>query len=127
MAAGEIYVNPLAGLSETEWRFVLAHEMLHAALRHGDRVGARDPYLWNVAADYVINGSPGMNCPTIRRAAQLQRECRPHSPHDGDHSAGAAAHAGDRVAAEADTVYPQAVRQHVSAGGRTEPARRLIR
>jgi len=30
--------------------------MLHAALRHGDRVGARDPYLWNVAADYVVNG-----------------------------------------------------------------------
>jgi predicted metal-dependent peptidase len=55
-AAGEIYINPLAGVSETEWRFVLAHEMLHAALRHGDRVGARDPYLWNVAADYVING-----------------------------------------------------------------------
>jgi hypothetical protein len=55
-AAGEIYVNPHAALSEFEWRFVLAHEMLHAALRHGDRVGGRDPYLWNVAADYVING-----------------------------------------------------------------------
>jgi predicted metal-dependent peptidase len=39
-----------------QWRFVLAHEMLHAALRHGDRIGGRDPYLWNVAADYVING-----------------------------------------------------------------------
>jgi predicted metal-dependent peptidase len=55
-AAGEIYLNPLRRLSGPEWRFVLAHEMLHAALRHGDRVGARDPYLWNVAADYVING-----------------------------------------------------------------------
>jgi len=52
----EIYINPLLNLSEEEWRFVLAHEMLHAALRHGDRVGGRDPYLWNVAADYVING-----------------------------------------------------------------------
>jgi predicted metal-dependent peptidase len=55
-AAGEIYLNPLAGLAEDEWRFVLAHEMLHAALRHGDRVGGRDPYLFNVATDYVING-----------------------------------------------------------------------
>lgn len=55
-ALGEIYVNPLAGLSEAQWRFVLAHEMLHAALRHGDRVGGRDPYLWNVACDYVVNG-----------------------------------------------------------------------
>jgi predicted metal-dependent peptidase len=55
-AAGEIYLNPLQNLSTLQWRFVLAHEMLHAALRHGDRVGGRDPYLWNVAADYVING-----------------------------------------------------------------------
>ena len=53
---GEIYLNPYAALSEAEWRFVIAHEMLHAALRHGDRVGGRDPYLWNVATDYVING-----------------------------------------------------------------------
>ncbi|MEV0233521.1 hypothetical protein [Nonomuraea sp. NPDC050786] len=54
--AGEIYINPLARHSEPEWRFVLAHEMLHAALRHGERCGMRDPYLWNVACDYVING-----------------------------------------------------------------------
>ncbi|MFJ9723573.1 hypothetical protein ACIRP3_12550 [Streptomyces sp. NPDC101209] len=54
--AGEIYVNPLRQLDDEEWRFVLAHEMLHAALRHGDRCGARDPYLFNIACDYVING-----------------------------------------------------------------------
>ncbi|MER5382813.1 hypothetical protein ABT040_21455 [Streptomyces sp. NPDC002688] len=54
--AAEIYINPLRAFSDEEWRFVLAHEMLHAALRHGDRCGARDPYLFNVAADYVING-----------------------------------------------------------------------
>ncbi|WP_329793191.1 hypothetical protein V1227_15135 [Lentzea sp. DG1S-22] len=55
-ASAEIYVNPLAHLSKQEWRFVLAHEMLHAALRHCDRVGGRDPYLWNIAADFVVNG-----------------------------------------------------------------------
>ncbi|NGO77278.1 hypothetical protein G6045_16665 [Streptomyces sp. YC504] len=54
-AAAEIYINPLVRLGDEEWRFVLAHEMLHAALRHADRCGARDPYLFNVAADYVIN------------------------------------------------------------------------
>ncbi|WP_340374767.1 hypothetical protein U5640_06115 [Streptomyces sp. SS7] len=54
--AGEIYLNPLHHLEDDEWRFVLAHEMLHAALRHGDRCGTRDPYLFNVACDYVING-----------------------------------------------------------------------
>ncbi|WP_425319626.1 DUF2201 family putative metallopeptidase [Actinoplanes philippinensis] len=54
--AGEIYVNPWRTLSEEEWRFVLAHELLHVALRHADRGGGRDPYLWNVACDFVING-----------------------------------------------------------------------
>ncbi|GGX53352.1 vWA domain-containing protein [Streptomyces fructofermentans] len=54
--AGEIYVNPLRQLDDEEWRFVLAHEMLHAALRHGDRRGHRDPYLFNIACDYVVNG-----------------------------------------------------------------------
>ncbi|MBL1083851.1 hypothetical protein JK359_18075 [Streptomyces actinomycinicus] len=54
--AGEIYINPLRTFEDEEWRFVLAHEMLHAALRHGDRCGTRDPYLFNVACDYVING-----------------------------------------------------------------------
>ncbi|MEV5608691.1 hypothetical protein [Streptomyces sp. NPDC052225] len=53
---GEIYINPLKRHTDEEWRFILGHEMLHAALRHGDRRGARDPYLFNVAADYVING-----------------------------------------------------------------------
>ncbi|MEU9300026.1 hypothetical protein [Streptomyces sp. NPDC048269] len=55
-SAGEIYVNPLRTFTDGEWRFILAHEMLHAALRHGGRRGARDPYLHNVAADYVVNG-----------------------------------------------------------------------
>ncbi|MFF1450066.1 hypothetical protein ACFVYF_18285 [Streptomyces sp. NPDC058274] len=54
--AAEIYINPLRQFDDEEWRFVLAHEMLHAALRHGDRTGGRDPYLFNIAADYVING-----------------------------------------------------------------------
>lgn len=51
----EIYVNPAARLTEQEWRFVLAHEYLHAALCHEARLGKRDPELWNTACDYVIN------------------------------------------------------------------------
>jgi predicted metal-dependent peptidase len=53
--AKEIYVNPSAGLDEQECRFVLAHEFLHVGLRHHARADGRDPYLWNVACDYVIN------------------------------------------------------------------------
>jgi predicted metal-dependent peptidase len=50
-----IYLNPAAGLNEFETRFVLAHEVLHVALRHMGRRLGRDPYLWNVACDFVIN------------------------------------------------------------------------
>ena len=53
---GEIYVNPAAGLTLDEWKFVLAHEYLHAGLQHHARRNGRDPYLWNIACDYVING-----------------------------------------------------------------------
>lgn len=53
---GEIYVNPAAGLSLDEWKFVLAHEYLHAGLQHHARRNGRDHYLWNIACDYVING-----------------------------------------------------------------------
>jgi predicted metal-dependent peptidase len=55
-AAAELYVNPLCGFDDGERRFVIAHELLHAGLRHDTRGGARDPWLWNVACDYVING-----------------------------------------------------------------------
>jgi predicted metal-dependent peptidase len=55
-AAREIYINPAAGLSPRECRFVIAHELLHVGLRHDARVQNRDPYLWNVACDFIING-----------------------------------------------------------------------
>ncbi len=51
----EIYINPGAGLSSGELRFVMAHELLHVGLRHDARIQGREPYLWNVACDYVIN------------------------------------------------------------------------
>lgn len=52
----EIYLNPLAGLEVEEWRFVLAHEFLHAGLQHHNRCQGRNHYLWNIATDFVING-----------------------------------------------------------------------
>ncbi len=56
VTVAEVYVNPAAGLSPGELRFVLAHEYLHAGLQHHERCQGRDPYLWNVACDFVING-----------------------------------------------------------------------
>ena len=49
-----IYINS-ARLDDDEVRFVMAHEILHAALQHDTRCQGRDPQLWNVACDYVIN------------------------------------------------------------------------
>lgn len=53
--SAEIYINPEMKLSKEECKFVLAHEFLHAGLLHHQRCRGRDPYLWNVACDFVIN------------------------------------------------------------------------
>jgi predicted metal-dependent peptidase len=50
-----VYLNPASGLTPDQWIFVLAHELLHAGLRHEIRAGGRDPFLWNCACDFVIN------------------------------------------------------------------------
>ncbi|MBF0397678.1 MAG: peptidase [Desulfobacterales bacterium] len=52
----EIHINPAAGLDDEEYKFVIAHELLHIGLRHEVRSKGRDHFLWNVACDYVING-----------------------------------------------------------------------
>ncbi|MEM1182542.1 MAG: VWA-like domain-containing protein, partial [Acidobacteriota bacterium] len=54
--AREIYLNPRAGLTREGLRFVIAHELLHTGLRHQVRGQGRDPFLWNVACDFVVNG-----------------------------------------------------------------------
>lgn len=53
-----VYINPAfwATLSVPEQDGVLLHEVLHAALLHVTRRAGRDPKLWNVAADVVVNG-----------------------------------------------------------------------
>lgn len=53
--AAELYLNPQVSMTDEERRFVVAHELLHAGLRHDTRAAGRDTYLYNVAADYVVN------------------------------------------------------------------------
>ena len=36
--------------------FIYAHEVLHCAFSHPLRRGEREPRLWNIAADIVVNG-----------------------------------------------------------------------
>jgi predicted metal-dependent peptidase len=45
----------VASLSDDEIKAVLAHVVMHLALKHHLRRGSRDPELWNVAGDHVIN------------------------------------------------------------------------
>jgi predicted metal-dependent peptidase len=51
----KVYINPLAGLNDDEYIWVLAHEYLHAGLNHCARMDEREPYIWNVACDFAIN------------------------------------------------------------------------
>jgi len=41
--------------SNESLRFVIMHEILHCLNNHHERIGNRDPHLWNVACDYAIN------------------------------------------------------------------------
>jgi predicted metal-dependent peptidase len=52
-----LLINPewFEALKVDDAVFVLAHELGHVMLFHSLRRGARDPMLWNIAADYVVN------------------------------------------------------------------------
>ena len=52
-----IYYNPIffASVSKGEQVFILAHEICHIAFSHIWRSEGKDPNLWNIATDAVIN------------------------------------------------------------------------
>jgi predicted metal-dependent peptidase len=56
-ASGRLSANPqfVDGLKDSELVFVLAHEMLHLALRTHDRAKGADQVEFNYAHDYIIN------------------------------------------------------------------------
>ena len=47
--------NFLTSLKSSEQNALLLHEVLHMALLHVTRRGQRDGYVWNIAADIVVN------------------------------------------------------------------------
>jgi predicted metal-dependent peptidase len=55
--SGRLLVNPrwFAALRPADAAFVMAHELMHLALRTHDRAEGLDPAIANVAHDYVIN------------------------------------------------------------------------
>lgn len=54
----DVFFNPdyLLSLPAAQQDGLFLHEVLHAALLHCLRRGVRDPKLWNIAADIVVNG-----------------------------------------------------------------------
>ena len=55
---GDIRMNPgfYSVLSPREGMFLIAHEAMHYQLGHAHRMRGKDPELWNIATDMVING-----------------------------------------------------------------------
>jgi predicted metal-dependent peptidase len=53
------YWNPkfLIKLSKIGLRIICAHEAWHAIYMHPSRRGSRIPKLWNIAVDYIVNGT----------------------------------------------------------------------
>jgi predicted metal-dependent peptidase len=53
------YWNPkfVLGKSRLGLRIVCAHEAWHAIYMHPQRRGKRHPRLWNIAVDYIVNGT----------------------------------------------------------------------
>ena len=44
-----------SSLNSAQRHYVLMHEVFHTLLMHPSRIGGRDPEVWNVAADMVVN------------------------------------------------------------------------
>ncbi len=55
----KIYFSPkfMDELSDQELDFVLMHEIMHMALRHCVRAKDKDPFLFNIACDVVVNSN----------------------------------------------------------------------
>jgi predicted metal-dependent peptidase len=50
-----IYLGVLPELTPPKLAFIIAHEILHIISLHIQRLGTRDPIIWNLATDHVIN------------------------------------------------------------------------
>ncbi len=56
---GKIFFSPkfLGEISDSELDFVMSHEILHIVLKHCSRTGDRDPEIFNIACDIVVNSN----------------------------------------------------------------------
>ncbi len=70
-----IYFGPkfLDDISDSELDFILMHEILHVVLRHCERDGDRDPDVFNIACDIVVNSNILKSCDMDLKAITLKK------------------------------------------------------
>ena len=61
----------LEELTDKEMDFVMMHEIMHVVLRHLERTGDRDHFLYNIASDIVINSTIKQSAGGSERAINL--------------------------------------------------------
>ncbi len=72
---GKIYFSPkfLSEISDSELDFVMSHEILHIVLKHCLRTGDRDPELFNIACDIVVNSNIMLSADMDPNAVTLKK------------------------------------------------------
>lgn len=64
----------ITGMSEPERYYVLLHEVFHVMLGHCRRDAGRDPQLWNIACDMLVNGMIDEVTPAFKQAGVLLKQ-----------------------------------------------------
>ena len=66
----QIFWNPgyMEKKTRGERNFILMHELFHVLLRHCTRCGDRDPQIWNIANDLIVNSMVSELSADFRRA-----------------------------------------------------------
>ena len=65
----------VASLNGKELKFLLLHELLHILLMHFSRKKGRDPVIWNIATDYVINWFSAIRMSMVRLRRRRLKRC----------------------------------------------------
>lgn len=92
--------NFVETLTAEETVFVLMHELKHVILKHMGRLHGRDPRMWNIACDYVINYK------LVELGFKMPAKCLYDAQYGG---------------MSADTVYFKLMQDHLDNPGKSLP------
>ncbi len=97
-----VLYNPafLEQFNRKQQYFILLHELLHIMLLHFSRCGERDPFVWNIACDYMVNAMLQKNKQYYKEASDFVIEEPPM---------GTFSDTGSIVRRNVDDVYAQLI------------------